>query len=278
MVWNGRNSSDKKWGTMINLEGKVAFVTGATRGVGKGVVLELANAGAAVYATGRTMSADTYSGIDEIVPVRCDHTNDSEVESVFQKIIDEQRRIDILVNNVWGGYEDMIENGEFTWSRPFWQQPFWRWDAMFAAGVRAHFVASAYAARTMVTQRSGLIVNISFWAAQKHIGNVPYGASKACTDKLTTDMAHELRDINVAVVSLYPGLVRTEKVIEAAAYLDLSNSESPQFIGRSVVALATDPNVISKSGQILVAANLAQEYGITDLDGRQPRPLTIDDV
>jgi dehydrogenase/reductase SDR family member 1 len=263
---------------MTNLAGKVALVTGATRGIGKGVVIELANSGAIVYATGRTISEGTFPHSTEIIPVRCDHTNDREVDAVFHRIIDEQGRIDILVNNVWGGYENMVENGEFTWSRPFWQQPLWRWDAMFAAGVRAHYVASANAARTMVAQRSGLIVNISFWAAQKHIGNVPYGASKACTDKLTSDMSHELREFNVAVVSLYPGLVRTEKVMEAAAYLDLSNSESPQFIGRSVAALAADPNIMSKSGQVIVAANVAQEYGFEDIDGKRPRPLTIENV
>src|SRR5437773_11482178 len=120
--------------------------------------------------------------------------------------------------------------------QPFWKQPLWRWDAMFAAGVRAHYVASAHAARTMVARQSGLIVNISFWASQKYLSNVTYGVSKAATDKMTTDMAHELRERNVAVVSLYPGMVRTEKVMEAAAFLDLSNSESPQFIGRAVAA------------------------------------------
>ena len=172
----------------------------------------------------------------------------------------------------------MLENGEFTWMRPFWQQPLWRWDAMFAAGVRAYYVASAHAARLMVEQRSGLIVNISFWAAQKYLSNVAYGVSKAATDKLTSDMAHELRDHNVAVVSLYPGLVRTEKVMEAAAFLDLSNSESPQFIGRAVATLASDPNMMQHSGRVLVAAALAQEYGFTDIDGKQPRPLTLQDV
>src|SRR4051812_25874670 len=131
--------------------------------------------------------------------------------------------------------------GNFTWSRPFWEQPVWRWDAMFAAGVRAYYRASQLAAPVMIARRHGLIVNISFWAAQKHIGNVAYGVSKAATDKLTADMAEELKPHNVAVVSLYPGLVRTEKVMQAAQYLDLSNSESPDFIGRAVAALATDP-------------------------------------
>jgi NAD(P)-dependent dehydrogenase (short-subunit alcohol dehydrogenase family) len=186
--------------------------------------------------------------------------------------------LDVLVNNVWGGYENMIEDGEFTWSRPFWHQPLWRWDAMFEAGVRAHYAASQLAAKLMVGQRSGIIVNISFWAAQKYLGNVAYGVSKAATDKMTADMSHELREYNVAVISLYPGLVRTEKVMQAAEWLDLSNSESPQFIGRAVVALATDPEVMAKTGKVAVAASLAQEYGFTDIDGKTPRPLTLADV
>lgn len=263
---------------MTNLNGKVALVTGATRGVGRGVVLELAAAGATVYATGRTITKEAFATDERIIPVRCDHTVDAEVEAVFQQISDEQDRLDILVNSVWGGYENMVENGEFTWMLPFWKQPVWRWDAMFAAGVRAYYVASAHAARLMVTQQSGLIVNISFWAAQKHIGNVAYGVSKAATDKLTTDMARELREYNVAAVSLYPGMVRTEKVMEAAAFLDLSNSESPQFIGRAVVALASDSDMMRKSGQVLVAASVAQDYSFTDIDGKQPRPLTLEDV
>jgi dehydrogenase/reductase SDR family member 1 len=263
---------------MTSLNGKVALVTGATRGVGKGIALELAESGAVVYATGRSITEETFAASTRIIPARCDHTHDREVESVFHQVSKEQDSLDILVNNVWGGYENMIEDGEFTWARPFWKQPFWRWDAMFAAGVRAHYVASAHAAQMMVAQRSGLIVNISFWAARKHVGNVAYGVSKAATDKLTADMAHELREHNVAVVSLYPGLVRTEKVMEAADFLDLSNSESPQFIGRAVAALAADPNIMEKSGRILVAAALAQEYSFTDIDGKQPRPLTLEDV
>src|SRR5207247_10355039 len=132
------------------------------------------------------------------------------------------------------------------------------------------------AAQTIGAQRSGLIVNISFWAAQKHVGNVAYGVSKAATDKLTVDMAHELREYDVAAVSLYPGLVRTEKVMEAASFLDLSNSESPRFIGRAVAAFATDPDVIRRSGTAIVAAAYAKERGFTDVDGTQPKPLTLE--
>jgi dehydrogenase/reductase SDR family member 1 len=259
---------------MKRLDGRVALVTGASRGVGKGIALELVDAGATVYITSRSVEDMQYiSG--KGIAVECDHRSDQQVQSAFRRIADEQGRLDILVNNVWGGYENMMENGEFTWPRPFWQQPLWRWDAMFQAGVRAHYVASQLAAQVMVTQSSGLIVNISFWAAQKHLGNVAYGVSKAATDKMTADMSEELREHQVAVVSLYPGLVRTEKVMQAAEWLDLSNSESPQFIGRAVVGLASDPGVIEKTGSVLVAANLAQEYGFTDIDGKTPRPLTF---
>jgi NAD(P)-dependent dehydrogenase (short-subunit alcohol dehydrogenase family) len=172
----------------------------------------------------------------------------------------------------------MIEDGTFTWGKPFWEQPLWRWDAMFGAGARAYYYASQLAARFMVASGHGLIVNISFWAAQKHIGNVAYGVSKAATDKMTADMASELRPHGVTVVSLYPGLVRTEKVMEAAAWLDLSNSESPEFIGRAVAALAADSDVMRHTGGVRVAAGLALEYGFTDTDGKAPRPLTLADV
>jgi NAD(P)-dependent dehydrogenase (short-subunit alcohol dehydrogenase family) len=261
----------------MSLQGKVAVVTGATQGVGRGIARELARDGAQVFVTGR--SAPDHADLDEqIAGIRCDHRLDIQVEAAFNLIVREGHAIDILVNNVWGGYERMVENGAFTWSKPFWEQPLWRWDAMFSAGVRAHYQASQLAAPTMIAQRRGLIVNISFWAAQKHIANVAYGVSKAATDKMTLDMATELKPYGVAVVSLYPGLVRTEKVMEAAEWLDLTNSESPEFIGRAVAALAADPDVLRHTGKVLVAASLAIEYGFTDIDGKSPRPLTLVDV
>ena len=267
---------------MRKLNNQVALVTGASRGVGKGIALELIEAGATVYITGRSVTDMRYiagkGAAGEGGAIECDHRNDEQVQAAFRQIADEQGRLDILVNNVWGGYENMLENGEFTWSRPFWQQPLWRWDAMFQAGVRAHYTASQFAAQMMVPQKSGLIVNISFWAAQKYIGNVAYGVSKAATDKMTADMAVELRPHGVAVVSLYPGLVRTEKVMEAAEWLDLSNSESPEFVGRAVAALAADTDVMRYTGTVLVAAGLGTQYGFTDIDGKVPRPLTLADV
>jgi dehydrogenase/reductase SDR family member 1 len=277
---------------MSVLNGKVAVVTGSSRGVGKGVALGLGEAGATVYITGRTVEEgksdlpgtiqQTADDVTKLggkgIPVRCDHRNDHEVEALFQGIAREQGHIDILVNNVWGGYENLFENGEYTWELPFWEQPLWRWEAMFQSGVRAHFVTSRYAAPLMINHRSGLIVNISYFAAQKHISNILYGASKAATDKLTADMAHELRVYHVAVVSLYPGLVKTERVMQAQQFHQLGNSESPQFIGRAVTALAADPQIMQKTGQVLIAAGIARTYGFADIDARQPRPLTLDEV
>jgi dehydrogenase/reductase SDR family protein 1 len=261
----------------MSLDGKVAVVTGATRGVGRGVAHELAQHGARVFVTGRS-APDRERLSERVTAIRCDHRRDEEVEAAFTGVLRDAGTIEILVNSVWGGYERMIDGGEFTWSKPFWEQPLWRWDAMFAAGVRAYYQASQLAAPPMIARRQGLIVNISFWAAQKHVGNVAYGVSKAATDKMTADMATELRPFGVSVVSLYPGLVRTEKVMEAAQWLDLSNSESPEFIGRAVAALADDPEVLRHSGKVLVAAALAREYGFTDIDGKTPRSLTLADV
>lgn len=260
----------------LALNGRVAIVTGGTRGVGAGIGRQLAEQGAPVFITGR--SADHGRLVSRITGIRCDHRSDAQVEAAFNAILRETGDVDVLVNNVWGGYEHMVEDGNFTWAKPFWEQPLWRWDAMFSAGVRAYYQASQLVAPRMIARRKGLIVNISFWAAQKRIGNVAYGVSKAATDKMSADMAVELKPHGVTVVSLYPGLVRTEKVMEAASFLDLSNSESTEFVGRAVAALASDPHVIRHTGRVLVAAALAIEYGFTDVDGKRPRPLTIDDV
>jgi dehydrogenase/reductase SDR family member 1 len=277
--------------TMPALNGKIAVVTGASRGVGRGIALGLGEAGATVYVTGRTAAPGAarlrrtiYDAAEEVtrlggkgIAVQCDQSKDNEVEAAFSHILEEAGQIDILVNNAWGGYENMVENGEFTWEQPFWEQPMWRWEVMLG-NVRGYFVASRCAAPSMIAQGSGLIVNISFWAAQKHLGNAIYGVAKAATDKLAADFAHELRPHHVAAVSLYPGLVRTEGVMENAHFFDMSNSESPQYVGRAVAALASDARLMEKSGQVLLTAALGQEYGFADIDGKVIRPITLAEV
>ncbi len=230
---------------MGSLTGTVALVTGASRGVGKGVALGLAESGATVYITGRTkegsgtslqstcISAEELGG--RCIPIECDHANDSASEAAVALVTDTEGCIDLLVNSAWGGYENMVENDTFTFAQPFWEQPIWRWDAMFTTGLRATF--------------------------------------ESATDRLTADMALELAPHGVAAVSMYPGLVRTESVV-ASGFFDLSNSESPQFIGRAIAHLFQDPKIQEKNGQVVVAAELAVEYGFTDVDGKQPAVLT----
>ena len=255
-----------------------ALVTGASRGVGRGIAIALNDRGYRVFATGRSIAAAALPSAIHRIP--CDHLRDDDTAAAFQALEAQAGSLDLLVNSAWGGYERMVENGQFTWTVPFWQQPLHRWTGMIDAGVRAAFVAGAYAARIMTAQRSGLIVNISFWPARKYVGNTIYGIAKAATDKLTADMAHELLPFNVAAISLYPGLVRTEAVLAAAAggWLDLSNSESPEFSGLVIAALAADPAILRRSGQALVAASIAQEFDIPDIDGRRPKALTLDTV
>jgi dehydrogenase/reductase SDR family member 1 len=258
---------------------KTALVTGASRGVGRGIAIALAAAGYRVVATGRTVAGADLP--EAVVRIPCDHTSDADVSRVFARLIENGGDLDLLVNNAWGGYERMVDaTGRFTWLLPFWEQPDYVWSSMMDAGVRAAFFASAHAARLMIPRKRGLIVNISLWPAQKHVANVIYGVAKAATDKLTADTAHELRPHGVAVVSLYPGMVRTEAVLKAAegGWLNLSNSESPEFIGRVIAGLANDSSTFDRSGTVLVAAQEALRLGVADLDGRQPTPLTLETV
>ena len=147
----------------MNMNDKVVVVTGASRGVARGIAAELSNLGGIVYATGRSIvSANLPPEVERIV---CDHNDDDQVADAFARIERERGRLDVLVNGVWGGYERMVEDGEFTWLRPFWEQPRWRWDAMMSAGVRAAFIASQEAAKQMVLAGRGLIVNLSSWSA-----------------------------------------------------------------------------------------------------------------
>ena len=278
---------------MKRLAGKVAVVTGASRGIGRGIAISLGAEGATVYVTGRSrregdgrenLPGTVFSTAEAVsdaggvgIAIPCDHYVDKDVEAVFDRLRDDAGGLDILVNNAWDGYRDMVgADGRFNWLDPFWQQPVSRWDAMFGGGVRPAFVASRQAVPLMFARGGGLIVNISYWAGRKYLANLIYGVAKAAVDRMTADMAHDLRDKAIAVVALYPGLARTEAVMANAQYMDLSNSETPEFTGRAIAALASDPDVLTKSGRTLVSAELALEYGFADIDGNQPRPLTLE--
>ncbi len=271
---------------MADLQGKVALVTGASRGVGRGIAHELGLAGATVYVTGRSVSDNatpedlggningTAALVTESggigVAVRCDHTVDAEVEAVFERIRRERGRLDILVNNVWGGYEWL---GDEDFSVPFWEQPMWRWGLMFDAGVRAHYVASCLAVPLMIPQASGLIVNISAGDEGKYRGWVMYDTAKEAVDRMAFALAQELRPHGITALALYPGLTRTERVERFASPEELATSESPRYAGRAVVALGTDADVMDRSGGAFKTGELAREYGFTDADGTQPAPF-----
>ena len=258
---------------MESLKGKVALVTGGTRNVGKGIALALREAGATVYVTGRSITDKDIQGITKAggkgIALTCDHNNDMEVKAVFERIMKEEGKIDILVNNAWGGYNRLRNRSKykgFKWKDSFWNQPLELWDEMNQVGVRSNYVASVFATQMMLAQNSGLIVNISFYSSRKYYGNVVYGVAKAAVDKMTMDMAAELKKTNITCVSLYPGYIDDKKKKPNP------KKESSQFVGRAIVALASDDNVKEKSGEILVAAELGNEYGFVDTDGSQPIP------
>ncbi len=277
--------------TNPDLKGKVAVVTGSSRGAGRGIALVLGGAGATVYVTGRSVQGKTTEGLPGSIektaeavtargglgiPVRCDHTIDTEVRELFRQVQADQGQLDLLINNVWGGYEQ-YEFERFT--VPFWEQPLHHWHGMFEAGLRAHLVASRFAAPLMLPRHQGLIINTVAWDRDLYLGNLFYDVAKAATIRMAYGMAEELRIHGVAALALAPGFVRTERVMaaHAAQPFPLDRTESPEYIGRAVAFLAADPQVIQKSGQILTVGDLAQEYGFTDIDGRQPPAFKIDE-
>lgn len=260
---------------MPDLSGVVALVTGASKGVGKGVAEGLIEAGATVHVTGRSLEPGR-DGL--LVRHKVDHARDAETEAVVAEVIATEGRLDILVNNAWPGYERMVEGDRFTWVDPLWDQPMWRWDAMMNVATRAAYCACRPAAKQMATQKGGLIVNISFWAAQKFMQNIVYGMAKAAIDKLTADLAVQLAEYQIAAVSMYPGLVRTEGVMANQQFFDMSNSESMQFQGRAVAHLFADPQRLARSGKVVTSAQLGLDYGFADVDGYQPRPNTLETV
>ena len=277
---------------MSNLEGKVVLVTGATRGVGKGIAVGLGESGATVYITGRTLepSANKSGSLNETqaeieqaggkcIPVRIDHSNDEEVRSLFEQIENEQGRLDLLVNNVFAGVQAIRD----AYGKPFWQAEPDLWDAINNVGLRSHYVASIYAAKIMSKHDRGIICTISSWGGLSYIFGAAYGAGKSACDRLSSDMAVELKPDNIASISIWPGIVGTEQIVDFAAQTDTDsvegtwadgyNWETPLLTGRAIAALASDPNVMKYTGKMQIVAELAQKYNLTDKDGSRPVSL-----
>ncbi len=269
---------------MTTLTGKVAVVTGASRGIGKGVALALGAKGATVYVTGRTVSAGRHplpgtvgetaaeiarrGGTGVAVPV--DHSDDEQVAALFDQVRREQGRLDILVNNAFAIPEDLTD------PKPFWEKPLSNWD-MVDVGVRSNFVAAWHAAQIMVGQRSGLIVATSGYVGVTYTYGVVFGMCKAAVDRMARDMAIELQPHNIASISLWQGLTLTERAqanlardpeMTKATVTNPAIACSPEFPGLVIAALATDPQLMRRSGGTFITAELAAEYGITDLDGK----------
>ena len=284
------------------LQDCIAVVTGASRGAGRGIALELGAAGATVYVTGRSTRdkpADAYAQLlalsgmqappgniddtaDEVtrlggrgIAAYCDHTREDEVKALFARVEREHGRVDLLVNNAWGGHETF--NGVFD--APFWEHPLANWDSMFDRGVRNHLLAARCAAPLMVARKKGLIVATTFWDRDHYLrGNLFYDLAKASINRLAFGIAQELKRHGVTSLAVSPGWMRTEFVLaghktDEAHWQQrpaLASTESPRYLGRAIAALAGDADVLRKTGTVQLVADLAREYGFTDIDGRQP--------
>ena len=276
---------------MARLHETVAVVTGASRGAGRGIALVLGDEGATVYVTGRSVrgaptTQQRPETIDETaemvsargglgIPVRCDHTVDADVEALFERVKQEQGRLDLLVNNAWGGYEIMVGFDKF------WEIPMAHWKLMFRAGVRSHMVTTRLALPLMLPHRRGLIINTTSPVSARYHGNVFYDVAKTAINRMAYAMAHDLREHGIAVIALAPGWMRTEKVLDHFktdeahwhTVADLDKTHSVQYTGRAVAALAADADVMERSGQILEVADVARAYGFTDLNDRFVPPF-----
>jgi NAD(P)-dependent dehydrogenase (short-subunit alcohol dehydrogenase family) len=262
---------------MGSLAGRITLVTGASRGVGKGIARALGEQGAVVYVTGRTSGAgdrtieETARLVDaaggEGRPVRCDHGDDAQIAALFERVRDEAGRLDVLVNNVF-----KIPDPP-AWAGGFWDHPIQVFDDQVGIGLRAHYVASWHAAPLLFASGPGAaILNVSSPGGQSYHFSCSYGAGKAGLDRLTADMAHELRGRGVAAVVLYPGLVATEFIADnmSGGGLDLSKAQTPLFVGRAAAALLAADDLMARSGTIQWVEDLAEEFDLVDENGGRP--------
>jgi NAD(P)-dependent dehydrogenase (short-subunit alcohol dehydrogenase family) len=276
-------------GRMRRLVGQVAVVTGATRGAGLGIARVLGDEGATVYVTGRSgrgaPTVPEYPGsvedaADDVtsrggrgIAIRCDHTDEESVKTLFARVAADEGRLDLLVCNAWAGYMPYPEHQDW-FGRPFWEQSMERWDGMFTGGLRAHLLTARYGLPLMLPARRGLVIFTTFTMGRKYLGNVFYDVAKNGACRAAEVLAGELEDHEVAVVALTPGWVLAERMTELTPD-QRAQTESPEYIGRAIAALASDPGVMRRSGQALAAGTLAREYGFTDVDGRQPTAYPI---
>ncbi|XP_053186240.1 dehydrogenase/reductase SDR family member 1 [Scomber japonicus] len=266
----------------MSLSGWVCVVTGASRGIGRGIALQLSEAGATVYITGRQEKTlkQTAAQVKErggsCVPIICDSTKDEDIKELFEQIKREQNgRLDILVNNAYAGVQAIFEN----MGKKFWETDPSMWDTINNTGLRGHYYFSVYASRMMVAQGRGLIVTISSMGGLRYLFNVPYGVGKAACDRLAADMAVELKSRGVASVSLWPGAVQTELVSQFvledtpqsvnSKFRDVfANGETTELSGKCIVNLAKDKSLMSLTGKTILTCDLSRRYGIQDVDGR----------
>lgn len=277
---------------MKPLEGRIALVAGATRGAGRGIAMMLGEAGATVYCTGRSVRGKPATGtrpetIEETaelvtarggrgIAVRVDHTVEPEVAALIARVKSEQGRLDVLVNDVWGG-------DEFTeFGQPFWKLAPEKGRLMLGRGIYSHIVTSRYAVPLMLERNQGLIVEITDGDSFGYRGNLFYDLVKMSVIRLAFAMAQELQRHAITAVAVTPGFLRSETMLELFGVTEANwqegikkdphfiASETPLYVGRAVAALAADSNVSAKNGRVFSSWQLAKEYGFKDEDGRQP--------
>jgi NAD(P)-dependent dehydrogenase (short-subunit alcohol dehydrogenase family) len=259
----------------------VVIVTGASRGAGRGIAIGLGSHGCTVYVTGRSEKSgdasfpgtiyETANAVSAAggkgIAVRVDHADDGQVKRLFEQVQGEQGRLDILVNNAFATHEQLTTPGHF------WEKPLAVADTL-DVGIRSSYVASYYAAPMMTKQRRGLMIFTSSSGAVHYIFGPAYGAHKAAMDKFAADMAVDLKEYDVAALSIWMGALLSERMqaLMAAApekYRHLK-LETTEFTGHIIWALYNDPKLMEVSGQTVIGAELALQYGIKDAGGEQP--------
>jgi NAD(P)-dependent dehydrogenase (short-subunit alcohol dehydrogenase family) len=277
------------------LKGKVAVVAGASRGCGRGIAVALGEVGATVFVTGRTTRSgptpvdqapgaieDTAEEVTRRggrgIPACVDHTDPSQVEDFFARVGQTHGRLDILVCGVWGGNERYLDP---IWNESFWKQPVGVWKEFLDAGPYAFWLSAHASSRIMAENHAGLIVAVTepitgqFDGQQSSMAETFGHLAHYSINRLVSALARHAQDAGIAVVGLLPGFMRTERVEmhlpdeESRKRFRYDLSESTEYSGRAVAALASDPHVLAKSGTLLFVANLAEEYGFSDIDGKR---------